>query len=357
MNHPQSSTKATRLLAVGACLCCIGLGWLVATGCSRLRPPVQSVNPPPGDVFYELQHNVWYLPTADGKAKLYVTSLGHGPLVVFLHGGPGNDFNYFVDAVRPETDRYQFVFHDQRGSLLSPIPHEHIKDLTPALMADDLDQLRKALGKDKLLILGHSWGSVLAMTYCGRYPQHVSGMILTGCLPPNTPVGGTFADVARQLHERMRTVRNRPEVAAAWREAGLPPNPWDPAANLSPAQTSRRDSIGNAAVDLFHLDRWRQLSGGGIYYSFDVDDAVSNALESSSYDIRPVLRERGIPVEILQGDHDFADPAAAWQDAAHSGIRITVLKDAGHYAWIDAPAAFTSALDRALGRLNSTAEK
>ncbi len=81
----------------------------------RLKSQEQSVE----DIFDVLDMNSWYLPTADSKAKLYVTSIGHGDTVVSLHGGPGNNFYYLVDAFRNNMHSNCFLLYDQRGSLLS----------------------------------------------------------------------------------------------------------------------------------------------------------------------------------------------------------------------------------------------
>jgi proline iminopeptidase len=306
------------------------------------------------DVFDQLQSNVWYLKTADGKANLYVTSVGQGPLVVFLHGGPGNDFNYFVDAIRSELDHHTIILYDQRGSLLSPVPDGEIKDLKISTMVDDLDTLRKSLGKDKIAIIGHSWGSLLAMAYYSKFPEHVAGLLLIGTLPPSTPVNGSFQDLVARLRDEMKSLRNRPEVSAARKAAGLPADALNSSTELTPKQTRARNLIGDASVDLVHVDRWRQIRGSGVYYRREVDDAIGDSLEDYKYDILPVLERHPVPIDVQQGDQDFADPAGkSWRGVKEKVgfVRITVIKDAGHYAWIDAPQEFAAALGASLGRI------
>src|SRR6185312_5393397 len=132
------------------------------------------------DVFNQVQQNAWYLSTTDHVAKLFVTGIGRGAPVVFLHGGPGRDFHYIIDALRPQLERHAFVLYDQRGSVLSPVPAGTEGKLTMRQMVDDLEALRVALGRDRLVLFGHSFGSLLAMAYYRTYPSHVERMVLAG---------------------------------------------------------------------------------------------------------------------------------------------------------------------------------
>ena len=125
---PQTLTIASR----GIVAFCIALNVSVTASADERSP---------ADVFDRLQQNVWYLPTKTKDVRLYVTELGSGPPVIFLHGGPGNDFNYFIDAARPHIDRYRFIFFDQRGSLLSPVGAAQTKSVTLAVLVDDLEAL------------------------------------------------------------------------------------------------------------------------------------------------------------------------------------------------------------------------
>lgn len=106
----------------------------------------------------------------------------------------------------------------------------------------------------------------------------------------------------------------------------------------------------NAAIDFYYVDRWREYQGGGVYYNQKVDDAIGDSLPHS-YDILPVLAAHPVPVIIIQRDHDYADPAASlWVKDNHdmNKVRVYVIKEAGHYSWIDDPTTFKQDLRRAL---------
>ncbi len=314
-------------------------------------PPAHAQRPALADSFDEVQRNVMYVPTTDRAANLYVTTLGHGPDVIVLHGGPGNDFNYLVPAVRPLRDRYRFVLFDQRGSLLSPVSPDSMQQVTYAKIVEDIEALRVLLGQERVVLLAHSFGTILAQAYLRAHPERVAGLVLVASGPPVADSTRPLGAYVGELHGRMKRLRERAEVARALRDAGV-----DTAAApgaLSLAQRAARRRIGLASVNLANMARWREMIGGGVYYSSAVDDAVGNSMETT-WDSRPAIARAGAPVTVINGDADYIDPSASeWKGVLVESdlVRISVLGGAGHYSWIDAPAEFERALRGALGRI------
>jgi proline iminopeptidase len=304
------------------------------------------------DVFELLQANAWYLPTADGKARLYVTEIGRGPTVVVFHGGPGNDFQYLLGALRPHTGDFRFVLFDQRGSLLSPMAPAEVQRLSLADLVDDVEALRQALSEERLVIFGHSWGTYLATAYYRAHPQRVAGLVLAASAPPVSRLGATFMDEVAAAHERIRALRARPAVAAQSEAAGVKGD----RTRLSPQAKWTAFRIDFAGFNLWHAERWRELHGAGVYYNQAVDDAVGRSLPAT-YDTLATLRAHPVPVTVVQGDHDYLDPAAAsWRAASPrpDALEVEVLAGAGHYSWIDEPDGFARALGRGLRRASNT---
>ncbi|WP_445338213.1 alpha/beta fold hydrolase [Bifidobacterium sp. ESL0822] len=107
------------------------------------------------------------------------------PIVLYLHGGPG-------DACIPLTMRYnsalerdfRFINLDQRGSGLSYHPFAPDEVVTINSMVEDVHQfvlkLLRAYGQDSVILIGHSWGSVLGLEMAKRYPSLVSCYIGLG---------------------------------------------------------------------------------------------------------------------------------------------------------------------------------
>lgn len=321
------------------------LALLLAAGlvCSAANANDVGATAQPGrhDVFNQVQRNAWYLPTTDHVAKLFVTEIGQDAPVVFLHGGPGRDFHYIIDALRPQLERHAFVLYDQRGSVLSPVPAGTEGKLTMRQMVDDLETLRIALGRERLVLFGHSFGSLLAMAYYRAYPTHVERMVLAGSMPP--VMDQAMSDAYNKALEQRETAMMAREdaIARALAEAGLPSDKH----RDTPRQARMRLRIRyNAPLDLVHVERWHQLTSGGIYYNHAAGAAIAASMPT--WDVRPAIDAHPVPITVIQGDSDYLDPAAhLWSALAKAGkVRVHVIHDAGHCAWIDQPQAFAEAL-------------
>lgn len=103
-----------------------------------------------------------------------------GKPAVVLHGGPGSGaspwWRRFFDP-----ERYRVVLLDQRGCGRS-LPHagddlQALEHNTTADLIGDLEQLRRALGVERWLLFGASWGSTLGLAYAIAHPEHVSEMV------------------------------------------------------------------------------------------------------------------------------------------------------------------------------------
>jgi len=300
------------------------------------------------DIFDQLQENVWYLKTADSKALLYVTSIGMGDTIITLHGGPGNDFNYLVDAVKGNSEHNTFILFDQRGSLLSPVADSMIANLTLDIIVEDLETLRKSLHQDKMLLFGHSFGSMVAMFYYMKYPEHVKGIILSATMPPYIDEEKPFKATLKEIHKRCSDLRSRPEIMAELVKANLVNDSL-----LTPNQRSDKFKIlGLACFNMINIAEWRKFKGGGIYYNSKVDNAVGLSFPET-YDIRPTLNNNAVPITIIQGDRDYIDPSANYWTQIISNydfVKTLVIKSASHYIWLDDKIKFDESMRFAIDR-------
>jgi proline iminopeptidase len=126
---------------------------------------------------------------------LYYRELGADkglPPVILVHGGPGhsslsfkNGFNFLIEQTR-------VIYYDQRGSgnsQIKPIP----ADYTIEHLVEELEAMRLNVVKaDKVIIVGHSFGSAIAQRYAIKYPQHVEKMVITGGIRINNGMSNRF---------------------------------------------------------------------------------------------------------------------------------------------------------------------
>jgi len=102
--------------------------------------------------------------------ELYWEESGNadGMPVVAVHGGPGGGSS-------PEMRRffnpsaYRVILFDQRGCGRST-PHSELRENTTWDLVADMEKLREALGVEKWVVFGGSWGSTLALAYAITYP-------------------------------------------------------------------------------------------------------------------------------------------------------------------------------------------
>lgn len=108
----------------------------------------------------------------------YYEICGTGDTLIILHGGPGLSHQY----LKPQLDsllssHFTLLFYDQRGSGWS----EGISDTTKLnieTFVDDLEQIRKYFKINRVNLLGHSFGGLLAMHYAVEFPDKTNSLIL-----------------------------------------------------------------------------------------------------------------------------------------------------------------------------------
>jgi proline iminopeptidase len=272
------------------------------------------------------------LVAVDG-ARLALRSTGpaHAPAVVLAHGGPGLCDNLASVATMID-DAARVHRYDQRGcGRSSGGPQQSV-----AGAVADLDAVRDALGADRWVVGGHSWGAELAVAYALEHPDRVRALLLVapGGLDPTVPARTRAARLARlgpvgrarveQMEDR--AAGGDPEAAAAlarlWWRADLV-DPWGPGVDFEAAplySCPQRPLVAEA----LHRSRIRWLA----------DPALASRLAGL---VAPALLVRGAcdPVP----DDAVRDLAAALPAAT-----LVRIPDAGHSPWLEQPAALRTAL-------------
>ncbi len=106
------------------------------------------------------------------------------PVMLFLHGGPGSVESLFTRSFQEKwEDIYTVVHWDQRGAGKTLMKNPD-KLPTIELMLEDLYEaiqyLKKKYNKQKIVLIGHSWGTVLGTTFIRKYPEEVAYYIGMG---------------------------------------------------------------------------------------------------------------------------------------------------------------------------------
>jgi proline iminopeptidase len=138
--------------------------------------------------------------------KIYWRRFGSGPKtpLLTLHGGPGAAHNYLLPLKALADDR-PVIFYDQLGTGKADAPTDE-KIYTIQRSVDELDAVRAALKLDKVVLYGHSWGSMLAIEYlCQGRGKGIDDLIL----------GGALASTPQAIAGQQRLIDSLPDGYAA----------------------------------------------------------------------------------------------------------------------------------------------
>mgnify|MGYP001284532928 FL=1 len=118
-----------------------------------------------------------------GEFNVWTKRVGNNPStkVLLLHGGPGATHEYFeaADSYFPNAE-VEYYYYDQLGSGNSDNPEDPSLWETERFV-EEVEQVRIALGLDatNFILLGHSWGGILATEYALKYQENLKGLIIS----------------------------------------------------------------------------------------------------------------------------------------------------------------------------------
>jgi len=282
--------------------------------------------------------------TVEPGIVLHHFSAGTGRNVLIVHGGPGMPYLKPWTGLAPLTDRYTFQYYDQRGCGLSTHPvdkfsssnyYENMMKLDKALglgaQIADIERIRRILGEDKLILIGHSFGGMIAALYAAEFPEHVQGLILvapaeTLVMPP--PSGGLYEEIRQRL-----PADQLPAYDAYLKR-------YFDYQNLFSQSEQSLVELNNEFVP-FYLKAMPQANvpaestqaGWGV-------QAIYMSM-GTQHDYRPALQAVTAPVLVLQGVNDSQPEATSrmYVDALPNA-QLKMIDGATHFPFEEQPAVF-----------------
>ena len=214
-------------------------------------------------------------------------------------------------------------------------------------MVEDVEAVRIALGLEKMNLLGHSYGGVLAQAYAFKYQENLSHLILCSTFPSTSMMNDVFVKIKENMTPELRERINKMESEglfghglpyernrytdeykiAAWGEGYFPylyqrnPDPdYDPAA------------------DGFSWALYREMWGSNGEYIIDGN------LKSVEYVDR--LHTIKVPTLINCGDNDECAPSLS--ELMHEkipGSELVIYPQSGHMTFVDQPDMFIKSIE------------
>ena len=278
-----------------------------------------------------------------GDVALHARTVGRGRPMIVLHGGPDFDLGYLVPELDRLGDAFRLVYYDQRGRGRSA---EGVRpeDVTLASDVEDVDRVRRHFGLEAPVVLGHSWGTVLAVEYALRYPTRVSHLVLMN------PAPGNAADLALMRTSYLAKLgaemdRQRAIVAGAAYQAGEPEAVAERyRIHFRPALV--RDEHYEAMMTRMKAAFVAQGKDGILKARAVEDRLMLDSWQQPGYDLLPRLRELRIPTLIIAGDRDFIPVAVAEHiAAAMPNATLVTIEGCGHFAYLECGEATRRAID------------
>lgn len=293
--------------------------------------------------------------------ELSFDSWGEGEPILVVHGGPGIPYGAFWNGLDSLKTQYKFYFYHQRGCGNSTRPFDRFegnnfynnmleleKTLGLGAQIADIERIRRILNRDKITLVGHSYGGFIAMLYAAEFPDRVKKLILVAPAGVLTP-----PDKERNLFELAR-------------------------AKLDPTDQSGLDKVTEEYFDFgsifsksesdlvdVHMRLGQYLLPAMGYASSEVPSGPRSggwavfALYFScgrAQDYRPALLEITAPTLIIHGADDTISLAGARTYEPIRNSQFVMIekenadKRAGHFIFNDSPIKFSKVVSEFLSK-------
>jgi proline iminopeptidase len=247
------------------------------------------------------------------------------PVCFVLHGGPGGDHTVFKPSLTPLSELMQLVYIDNRGSGLSDRGPQSSYSLENNV--EDLEALRKYLGLEQIVLLGHSYGGMVAMSYAVKYPQNIKGLVLITTSPSSS-----FIEGAKRIIEERGTPEQKEIATMLWAAVFETPEQlkrfyelmaplysftYDP----NPSEEEKQKRINSQLRQKRSIEALNE-GFGGFLLEYDVIDRLS-AITS--------------PTLIIGARHDWITPVEESFVIAENiaGSELVIFEDSSHSVFKD----------------------
>jgi proline iminopeptidase len=286
---------------------------------------------------------------------------GAGRKILVVHGGPGRPFQRPVPGIEPLSDRHTFEYYDQRGCGRSTRPIDRFEsdnyygnmqrlEATLGLGAQiaDIERIRRILGEEKLILLGHSFGAFLASMYAAEFPDRVAALLLVApasvLLMPSED-GGLFEEVAGLLPQALK------EEYAGYLKRYLD------FSNIFSKSDAELAALNAGFGKYYRI----AAEARGFSMPEDYDPAAEGGWMVQAmyfsmgqrHDYRPALRRVTAPVLVIHGGKDIQpERSSRVYSEAFPRSTFRMIENAGHFPFFDQPAAFVAAIGEFLAAVN-----
>lgn len=249
------------------------------------------------------------------------------PTAFAIHGGPGGDHTSVRPVFAPLADQLQLVYFDHRGQGRSARgPRE---SYTLENNVEDMEALRQHLGLDTIIVMGVSYGGMVALTYAARYPRRVARLVLIV-----TAAHRGFITRAKEILAERGTPEQQRVAQRLWEGTFE-----------SEEQMREYFAVMGPLYSLRHDPSAAEIAARRAIYSPDaINEGFGGFLRN--YDVTAQLGAITAPTLVIAGRHDWICPPELSEEIAQRipGARLRIFEQSSHRVWADEPEAFLSTL-------------
>jgi proline-specific peptidase len=254
------------------------------------------------------------------------------PLIA-IHGGPGGSHDYLLPLVGLSEER-TIILYDQLDCGESDRPNDP-RNWTIDRFVAEVDALRKALEIDRCILLGHSWGGLIAVEYAARGAPGLQGVIFA------CPLISTARWVADNEAHRKALPADVQITLDRHEAAGTTSSPE----YQSALGALMKRHFCRTSAEPPEVGRLFRKMNGKLYRTLWGEGEFACTGTLKDYDGSSLLPGIGVPCLFLCGEYDESTPAANRDFASLTpNSRVSVIPGASHMPMFENPTAFLTAL-------------
>lgn len=297
----------------------------------------------------------WELPTGSKIAFTLVPAKGiKKPFpIIYLHGGPGGYIqDGIIKSLSPlSNEGYDIYFYDQIGCGLSDRLAD-INDYTVDRHVRDLEAINGKLGAQKIILIGQSWGAILATIFTATHEEKTERLVLTSpgpIFPVNRelatfPAPDSFRFRAplftnAQGNQKANNIRGKAmkhlAIQFGWKLAS--DNEADAFATYLNYEVDRSTICDTAKIP--------PMDAGSGYYAGIMTMKSLQVMK----DYRSALKMLKVPVLVMRGQCDN-QPWGYTNEylAVFQNHQLAIIPAAGHYIWVEQPTLYRTSISQFL---------
>ena len=268
--------------------------------------------------------------------KIFYRTFGKGIPILIINGGPGMNSDGFTDLAEKLSGNNMTILFDQRGTGRSALAKTDQSTITMDLMIADMEALRKHLDIDKWIILGHSFGGMLASYYTTLYPSKVEKLILSSS-------GGIDLELTSYATKNINSKLSLQELESL--------KYWNQQISAGDTSYHARLERGMALAPAYVYNRKfipviaERLTQG----NSAINSLVWNDLQKIGFNCKEKLASFSEPVLIIQGKQDVIEERTGLKALhAFKNAKMILMDNCVHYGWLDSEAEYFAAIGKFL---------